>query len=96
MLAGWDGRSGRQDRKINGCREPAPRSGQPQPALGALDTQGIQGALGFLDLGQRASADDPRSACLFVSHDRYTLALTTDASGSAGGLEISVRQGVTI
>jgi len=57
-----------------------------------VDTQGIKGALGFLDLSHSTSADNPRSARLFVNPSRRTLALTTDASGSAGSLKIPEHQ----
>ena len=41
--SGRDRRSGRQDRKISGWPEPAPRSSGPQPALGAGRHAGHQG-----------------------------------------------------
>jgi len=70
--------------------------GNRSPRAPHVSADGIQGALGFLDLGQRPSADDPRSACASVSPHRPALALTTSARGSPRGLEIPVRQGVTV
>jgi len=64
------------------------------PHAPQVSTDGVKGALGFLDLRHRTSADNPRSACLFVNPSRRTLALTTDARGSAGGLQIPEHQGI--